>query len=49
MVFNEAVSYTTRPMRDGEINGENYWFISEEEMEKIKQSGKLIEYVIYSR
>lgn len=44
----EAVSYTTRPMRDGEINGENYWFISEEEMEKIKQSGKLIEYVIYN-
>ncbi|MDD4036143.1 MAG: AAA family ATPase [Bacilli bacterium] len=43
----EAVSYTTRSIREGEVNGKDYWFVSKEEMSKLNQLGKLIEYVIY--
>ena len=36
--FNEIISYTTRPPRDGEINGKNYFFISPEEfLDKIQE------------
>lgn len=29
--FNEIISCTTRPPREGEINGKNYYFLTEEE------------------
>lgn len=29
------ISHTTRPMRDGEVNGVEYWFISDEEFSEI--------------
>lgn len=29
--FHEIISYTTRPPREGEVNGKNYYFITEEE------------------
>jgi len=32
--FKYGVSYTTRPKREGEIDGEDYYFISEEEFIK---------------
>lgn len=35
--------YTTRPMRDGETNGQEYFFVTEEELEKMENSGKVIE------
>jgi len=38
-----AIPYTTRPMRDGEENGDEYVFTDEEEYEKLKSSGKIIE------
>lgn len=38
-----VVLYTTRPIRDGEINGVTYHFVAEEEYENIKSSGKIIE------
>ena len=28
--INKLVPYTTRPMREGEINGKNYYFVSKE-------------------
>jgi len=35
----KSISYTTRPIRDGEVNGEDYHFISVEEFkEKIEQN-----------
>ena len=29
--FKYAVTYTTRPPREGEVNGKDYYFISEDE------------------
>ena len=33
--YENVISYTTRPMRRGEIQGKEYWFVSKEEMDKI--------------
>ena len=47
-VFDKTVSVTTRAMRDGEINGVDYYFISKEEfLEKIKNN-EFVEYTEYS-
>lgn len=35
--------YTTRPMREGEENGKEYFFITEECLDKFIQQGKVIE------
>ena len=37
------VIYTTRPIREGEHQGDEYFFTDEEGLEKIQKSGKLIE------
>ncbi|MCI8598923.1 MAG: guanylate kinase [Lachnospiraceae bacterium] len=41
------VMYTTRPMRSGETSGLEYYFTDENELEKIKAAGKLIEMRAY--
>lgn len=41
------VSYTSRPMRENEINGVDYNFISKETFIKMIQDGKLLEYREY--
>lgn len=41
--LKDIILYTTRPIRDGEINGKSYHFVSEEEYEEIKKSGSIIE------
>ena len=41
------VSVTTRPIREGEIDGVDYHFISKEEMRKMIKCGELIEHRIY--
>lgn len=41
--INEIIKYTTRPIRDGEINGKEYNFLTDEEFEKIKLDGCFIE------
>lgn len=38
-----AVLYTTRPMRDGEKNGVEYFFVTPQELEELKRDGKVIE------
>ena len=43
-----SVSMTTRDMRDGEVDGINYYFISKEEFKKRIDEGKLLEYNIYN-
>ena len=45
--FKNLVTYTTRPMRDGEQNGEEYWFINKEEFFNKVNSGEIIEYREY--
>ena len=38
-----VVGYTTRPMRVGEENGKEYFFVGRDELEKLKWEGKIIE------
>ena len=38
-----VVIYTTRPMRPGETNGVEYFFATEEELENLREQGKVIE------
>ena len=41
------VLYTTRPMREGEENGREYWFVDEEQAEQLRRDGKIIEERVY--
>jgi guanylate kinase len=43
-----AVSYTTRPPRDGEMNGIDYHFISKEEFEEMIDSELWYEWVMFN-
>ena len=38
-----VVLYTTRPMREGEQDGVEYYFVSEEEYQSIHKSGRIME------
>ncbi len=39
-----SVSVTTRAPRDGEVTGKDYWFISESEFTRLRDSGELLEW-----
>lgn len=39
-----SVSFTTRPMREGEVDGKHYFYISKEEFLKKKDQGDFIEW-----
>lgn len=41
--LNTVTGYTTRPMREREINGMEYFFVNNEELEALKNQGKVIE------
>lgn len=43
-----GVSCTSRPPRVGEVNGEDYHFISKEEFEKMIQNNEFIEYQMFN-
>lgn len=45
--MKNIISYTTRPMRVGETNGVQYWFLSEEEFLKKKEEGFFAEIIEY--
>lgn len=40
--------YTTRPIRQGEVDGQDYWFISEEKCSQLEEQGKIIELRAYN-
>ncbi len=42
-----SVSATTRPMRPGEVDGKNYYFVSREQFRAMIQEEKLLEYAEY--
>ncbi len=46
--FKYAVSYTTRPPREGEVDGKDYIFISDDEAKVLIESGFFYEYVIFN-
>lgn len=39
-----SVSVTTRAARDGEVDGQNYYFVSDDEFERMKSAGELLEW-----
>jgi guanylate kinase len=41
--YKEAVSYTTRPMREGEVQGRDYHFISLENFESLEKENFFLE------
>lgn len=43
----ECMSVTTRPMRDGEVDGEDYQFITKEEFLNLQKDGQLMEVAEY--
>ena len=46
--FKKSVSATTRPMRKGEVQGEQYHFISEKEFKDLIKKENFLEWAIYS-
>lgn len=38
-----VILYTTRPMRQGEENGKEYYFVSETDLKKAKEKGQIVE------
>ncbi len=42
-----AVSATTRPQRPGEVDGHDYWFLSDEEFQRRIAAGEFLEHVTY--
>ena len=46
--FVYSVSATTRSPREGEVDGQNYFFISRDEFEEMIKNGQLIEYAEYN-
>ena len=45
--YNKIVSYTTRPPREGEVDGVDYHFISAEQFESLKEQGFFAENAQY--
>ncbi len=45
--LQKIILYATRPIREGERDGEEYHFITENEMSKLRQTGKIIEIRTY--
>lgn len=46
--LNEIVSYTTRPMREGEKEGINYHYVSDEEFLQLILEDKMLEATIFN-
>lgn len=45
--LKKIIPYTTRPIREGEQNGKEYFFCSEAELEQLSLDGKVIELRVY--
>lgn len=48
MVFKYSISCTTRPPREGEVDGVDYFFKTKEEFEELIKEGKLLEYAQFA-
>jgi guanylate kinase len=46
--FKKLVSVTTRPKRDGEIEGEDYYFISESDFEELVENDQIVQSVNFN-
>lgn len=45
--YKKVVTYTTRPMRDGEVDGVDYHFISQEKFDEYVNNGFFVEHAKY--
>lgn len=45
--LKRIVSYTTRPVRAGEVQGKQYFFVEEEEFQRLKEAGRVVEDRVY--
>lgn len=45
--LKKIIPYTTRPIREGEVDGESYHFCTEDQLAKLEKSGKIIELRAY--
>lgn len=45
--LQQIIPYTTRPMRDGEIEGQTYHFVTEDEFNVLLEQGRVIEHRSY--
>lgn len=41
--LNKVIPFTTRPQREGEIDGKDYRFITDEQFEELRDAGKVLE------
>ena len=46
--LHPLVPYTTRPVRDGEIEGEEYHFVDEKALEQLQRAGRVVELRAYN-
>ena len=46
--LKKCVIYTTRPMRMGEVDGKEYFFVDENKLNELKAQGKVIEHRTYN-
>lgn len=46
--FKKVVSLTTRPPRDGEVNGKDYYFITDREFDLLDSKGEIIQYTEFA-
>jgi guanylate kinase len=47
LALKKIVTYTTRPIREGEKSGEEYFFIGEEDVKRLSEEGKIVELRAY--
>ena len=45
--LKKIIPYNTRPIREGEVDGENYHFCTEDQLKKLEAAGKIIELRAY--
>ncbi len=45
--LKSVVTYTTRPIREGETEGMEYFFVSRERLQELQESNKVIEHRAY--
>lgn len=48
VALTPVVSYTSRPMRDGEVNGREYFFVTKDTFDRMIADGKFVEYRSYN-
>lgn len=46
--FHTIVTYTTRPKREGEVDGVEYFFVDDKKLKELKNAGKVIEVRSYN-